>query len=333
MTLTNSRTGQSVQTTVSGDGSYSAQIGAQAGDEILVMVSDIAGNESASRVLQVAGAPPALGLTVTSPTEGATFDENRVALLGSYQGPANVGVSVNGTPAALIGNVLCADVPLDVGVNTLNVVAALPDGSSTSQSLTVTSTGSGPITLAADSTRGLAPLLVNFSLSGIDGLALTAIDYDFDGNGTVDYSTNDPEEAVAHTYPTPGCYLASVSAHDTVSGDTMTGRRLIAVEELPGLDGKLRAIFQGMLNRIRLGDIAGAVTAIVPERAGHFSTFFTNFGPDLSSFVDGIGQLTGGAFGTDIARYAVVREVNGKPMVFMLYFVKGDDGIWRIEEM
>jgi hypothetical protein len=105
------------------------------------------------------------------------------------------------------------------------------------------------------------------------------------------------------------------------------------VEELPGLDGKLRAIVQGMLNRIRLGDIAGAVTAIVPERAGHFSTFFTNFGPDLSSFVDGIGQLTGGAFGTDIARYAVVREVNGKPMVFMLYFVKGDDGIWRIEEM
>ena len=31
--------------------------------------------------------------------------------------------------------------------------------------------------------------------------------------------------------------------------------------------------------------------------------------------------------------YDVVRGVNGKPMAFMLYFVKGDDGIWRIEEM
>jgi PKD repeat protein len=333
VTLINTRTGTSVQTTITGDGSYSADVGAQAGDEIVILISDPVGNTAASRILQVAGSPPALGFTIDTPADGSTVEETHVAVSGTFQGGANTGISVNGTPAQIIGNTFCTgDIPLDASSNQLDVTATAPDGTATTQPITVTSTGSSLTELEADTDTGFAPHTVTFSLTDNTGATLTTIEYDVDSDGTPDYTTTDPAATVQYTYTTPGCYTATVTATDDAAV-TYTATHTILVQDVLEVDGQLSSIFYGMLNKLRAGDITGAAEAIVPEHQNRYSTIFTNFGPELSVFIDGMGVLTGGAMNGDIARYVEVRNVNGIPKIFMLYLVRGDDGVWRVEGM
>jgi len=35
----------------------------------------------------------------------------------------------------------------------------------------------------------------------------------------------------------------------------------------------------------------------------------------------------------NIGEYAVNRTINGQNMVFLIYFLKGSDGVWRIDAM
>ncbi|MGB5178399.1 MAG: right-handed parallel beta-helix repeat-containing protein, partial [Gammaproteobacteria bacterium] len=90
--LTNTRTGASVQTTVNGDGSYASLIGAQPGDDIVILITDPVGNTTASRILKVAGTAPALDLVVSTPLDGSSVNESHVGVTGTYQGAANVGI-------------------------------------------------------------------------------------------------------------------------------------------------------------------------------------------------------------------------------------------------
>jgi len=333
VTLTNSRTGESVQTTVAVDGSYSAAIGAQDGDVIVILITDPAGNTAASRILQVAGTPPVLGLTVTAPLNGSTIADDRVGVGGTFQGAANIGITVNGVTAQTIGNTFCAgDIALNTGPNTLDITAKLPDGTTTTQTLSVNSSGTSLITLEADAERGFEPHTVTFGITDNTQATLTSIEYDFDSDGTIDATLADPAATVQHVYTAPGCYTAMVTATDALSG-SYSSSQTISVTDVQGADGQLASIFYNMLSRIRAGDISGAMTAVDPDRVDHFTTFFNNFGPDLPVFVDNIGRLEGGAFGEDIARFVLIRDVHGKPVSFFLYFTKGDDGVWRIEEM
>ena len=65
--VTNSRTGASVTVTATAEGSFSAQLAAQAGDGLALVVSDGAGNDSGTTLLSVAGGLPPDPATVAPP--------------------------------------------------------------------------------------------------------------------------------------------------------------------------------------------------------------------------------------------------------------------------
>ncbi len=189
------------------------RIGAQSGDELVILLSDPVGNTTASRILQVAGTAPALGLTVVAPLDGSTVNETHVGVSGTFQGPANVGITVNGSTAQIIGSTFCAgNVSLETGSNQLDVIATAPDGTTATQSLTVTSTGSSLIELDVDAETGFASHTVTFSLTDNTAATLTTIEYDIDSDGTPEYTTSDPAATFQHTYTAPGCYTATVVA-------------------------------------------------------------------------------------------------------------------------
>ena len=82
-----------------------------------------------------------LSITVTSPTDGATIDADRVTVTGTFSGAPTATIAVNGVAATVSGNTFtAADVPLHFGANTLTVTGSTAQGASATRTLTVTST-------------------------------------------------------------------------------------------------------------------------------------------------------------------------------------------------
>lgn len=333
VTLTNSRTGQSVQTTVAADGSYSAQIGAQAGDKIALTLSDVAGNATPSRILQVAGTAPDLGLNITFPTDGQIVDDDSVRVSGTYEGTANIGIRVNGTTAQRIGSVFCAgDIPLVAGANTLEISAVAPDGTTTTRTVTVTSNGTSTLGLTVDQEAGFAPLTVTFGVDDNTGKTLTALDYDFDNNGSVDYSTSDPAEAVSHTYTAPGCYTAVVTATAS-DASTFTSNRTISVQEPNDAVGEVLGVYYRMLGNLRNNDIPAALTAFAATSQGRYQALFDSLSTSLAAVVDQLGTPSEVRVSDGFAVITVVRDKNGLPVAYTVNLIRTESGLWRIEGM
>src|SRR4029077_13980530 len=110
-------------------------------------------------------------------------DDGIATLSGTVQEPPNSGIQVNGLPAVITsdGRYFVNNVPLQSGANTLQVTLTEPNGTVTTQSLTVTSTPSKPfqmatnLTGASPVTTGLAPLSVQFSLTDPAHAAATSL--------------------------------------------------------------------------------------------------------------------------------------------------------------
>ena len=333
VTLTNTRTGESVQTTVNGDGSYVVDIGAQAGDSIVILITDPVGNATASRILQVAGTAPALGLTVVAPLDGSTINDDRAGVIGTFQGPANVGITVNGSTAHTIGDTFCAgNVSLETGSNQLDIIATESGGTTATQSLTITSTGSSPVDLDVDAETGFASHTVTFSLTDNTGATLTNIEYDVDSDGTPEYTTSDPAATFQHAYATPGCYTATVTATDDAVG-TYVGTRVIAVLEATEQVSAVRAVYYQLLDNLRLGNIPAAVSAFTVTSQDAYESLFTEMQPTLSSIADTLGVITRTQVSGEIAEIVVTRDKNGVPFVYSVNLIRSESGIWRIEDM
>jgi PKD repeat protein len=325
--------GESVQATVNGDGSYAISIGAQAGDDIVILIKDPVGNTTASRILQVAGTAPALGLTVVSPTDGSTVNESYVGVSGTFQGPANVGITFNGNSAHIIDSTFCAgNVSLETGSNQLDVVATTVDGASITQTLTVNNTGSSLVELEADAEAGYAPHTATFSLSDNTDVTVVRIEYDVDGDGVMDYTTSDPHATFQHTYISPGCYTATVTVTDSMSGIYISSRT-IAVTQSDRQITRLHSVYYQLLDDLRRGDIPSAVQAFTVTSQERFESLFTAMQPTLASLADSLGTVTRTQIGSDIGEIIVKREKNGMPYVYTVNFIRSESGLWRIEDM
>ena len=333
VTLTNARTGESVQVTVNGDGSYAIPIVAQAGDDIVILVNDPVGNTTASRILQVAGTAPAPSVTVLTPLDGITVNASHVGVSGTFQGSANVGITVNGNSAQIIDSTFCAaNVSLLTGNHQLDVVATTADGVSITQTITVNSTGTSLVELEADAEVGYAPHTVTFSLSANAGVTLATIEYDVDGDGVTDYTTTDPAATFQHTYTSPGCYTATVTATDSTSG-IYTSYRTIAVTQADRQTAMLRSVYYQLLDDLRRGDIPAAIKAFTATSQERFESLFTAMQPTLATLADSLGTVTRTQIGGDIGEIIVKREKNGIPYVYTVNFIRSESGVWRIEDM
>ncbi len=333
VTLTNTRTGASAQTTVNGGGSYAAPIGAQAGDGIVILITDPVGNTAASRILQVAGTAPALSVTLSTPLDGSTVNESHVGVAGTHQGAANVGITVNGAAAQTIGSTFCAgNVSLETGSNQLDVIATAPDGATTTETLTVTSTGSSLIELDVDTVTGFASHTVMFSLSDNTGANLTSIEYDLESDGTTEYTTADPAATFQHTYTTPGCYTAKVTATDDAAG-SYVGTRVIAVLDAAEQVSAVQAVYYQLLANLRMGDIPAAVNVFTVTSQDAYESLFTEMQATLSTVADTLGVITRTQVSHEIAEIVATREKGGVPFVYSVNLIRSESGIWRIEDM
>jgi hypothetical protein len=331
VTVTNLRTNQRVLVVATTEGGFILPIDAQLGDTLLMVVLDAAGNASLGRLLSIESAP---GVVITEPAPGIVVSTTKVRVRGQVQGPANTGVTVNGVPAMILNGEFIVDaVPLEAGANELTAVATTRSGNTASHSVSVNREGTPPaLELDASPQSGIAPLEVTLEYAFGSTTAIQSLSVDFDGDGTIDLTTTNPQEALQYTYTAPGLYLARVSLTDAQSV-VHTAATAIVVYDAATMDVLFTSLWSDMNTALTVGDVPTALTFLTTGARVKYEPVFTVLLPHMVEILASYSPLQRVSLSGDIGEYAINRAINGQDWIFLIYFLTDENGAWRLDAM
>jgi len=295
-----------------------------------VRAADAAGNLSAYSNVASATASGA-SLTVTSPTPGAVVASDSVTVSGTFSGPNNIGIAVNGIVAAIVGNTFVAsNVPLQPGNNTLTVTLTTPPSNqTTTQTLSVTSTGSATIEVLASPAQGVAPFSVVFTINNRTGNSIQSVRADYSGTGSF---TNVDPSTLSNNYTASGIYQAAFIITDS-TGASYQQTVLITVQDTARIDQMLQTAWWGFTTALAAQDRTQALQYFNEQAQQKFQPVFQTLATDLPQIVASFSSPQLVSVTNEIGEYAINRTIGGVDRIFLIYFMRDADGVWRIDDM
>lgn len=329
--VTNVASGAAVTVTANSDGSFTVQLAAQEGNSLTITVTDGTGNVSPVRTTQVGSA---VQIAITFPAQGAFISGNRTVVRGTAQGPFNTGVIVNGVVALVHNGIFIADnVPLSFGQNTITAIATTLGGQAVQASVTLDSnTDPSVLDVKASPTSGIAPLAVTFEAQFGSTSSIQSLSMDFDGNGTVDFTTTDPNAQLQYNYTTPGLYTAHLRVTDQ-QGAVFNAEVSILVQDVAAMDTLFKNMWNNMNTALVAGDIPTALTFLDPAAQQKYEPVWQVLLPHMSEIVASYSPVRGAFIGQSVAEYGLNRTINGENRLFLIYFLKDESGVWRLAAM
>ncbi len=296
------------------------------GTNVLVAAAvDRAGNRGESTPVSITLS--GVSVTISEPGDGAQVPGGPVLVGGRVEaGGAEVGVAVNGFPAAVQGNTFAALVPVAPDTSTLTATATTASGTTASHSIAITVSSTPAATaLLASPQSGVTPLTVRFSLVGAP---TASIALDFDGNGTVDF-TGPRLNGQTFTYTQPGLYFPTATLTDA-RGNQFTVTALVQVYDRLALDASLQAKWAAMRDALRRGDIEGALQQIAADWRDEFRADFAAVASFLPGFASVLEDSRLVAVKETHIEYELLSAENGLTFSYYVEFLRDTDGIWRI---
>ena len=180
----------------------------------------------------------------------------------------------------------------------------------------------------------MSPLAVTFTASAQPGVTIQKVEFDIDGDGTIDLTLTVPDWTATATYTATGTLVANavIRVTDTQS-NVYTESIPIVITDGVQLDQMLRAIWGGMNNALAAGDKATALKYFGTQAQAIYGPVFDALLTDLPQIIPTWSPLLPGSLSASIGEYAVVTTSSGTRQMFLIYFLKGSDGVWRLESM
>ena len=187
-----------------------------------------------------------------------------------------------------------------------------------------------PVTIAVSKNNGPAPLNTAFTVTNSGSVPLT---YSVNGGTPVTLNVN-TFHSLPVTYAQPGPVVTTFAIDDGM-GNSTTKSMLIEVRDDVVTDLKLRAIWNDVGDKLRAGDVNGALTFITGGATDQYATLFNALKQEskLVNAVNALGTLRGSTVGSDIAEMIISRETVNGTIAFPVWYLRGPDGVWRLESM
>lgn len=272
-------------------------------------------------------------IRITSPAAGSVIDRLTILVRGELAAPAgmDVGVSVNGSPGFVGGHQFVALMRVTPAVTALTATAHSFTGTLATESIPVTVQASAiepPFTLNAAPHGGLAPLTVSFDLQ--PRIELRQFSLDADGDGTGDLQGSRLLTGVSFTFSKPGLYVPHVTLTDG-GGQPGIATTIVEVYDRVTVDQHLQAVWHGIREALRVGDVSRAVSFIHSSVRERYRAQFAQLGPTRRASVDQIMasiKLLRVDFGG--AQYEMLRSEDGRTFSYAVWFEQDFDGLWRL---
>jgi hypothetical protein len=262
---------------------------------------------------------PRLEIQITSPSDGETINRAKILVKGIIQSDTkDVGITVNGILAEISGNNWVANnIPLTIGSSTITAVATDYNENTATKIITVyTDDITQFVELSANVTGGIAPLQVHFSVSTAN-FTPVAYQMDFDGDGIADY-TGTTFNNISYTYTSEGTFYTKITVSDD-QGNTYSE-----------IDTLLRAKWEGMKGALGQGNINDSLNYFANDSKEEYGEIFQVFAPQLPSLVSGMREITLIEIIGNTAEYYIKRFQRGTDISYFIYFIRDENGIWRI---
>lgn len=268
-----------------------------------------------------------LALTIESPVPNQAIVGTHVVVSGTFAGPTNSGIKVNGVLATTTGARFYANVPLKAGGNALLATLSAPNGTNIQAEVIVSADAVPPfLTISTSPLEGVAPLEVRYDITND-----TELPADVQMGATV--FTIPPGAGAQFTvvYPAGGrieTFTASNSA-----GATMTESFAVVALNEAELNAMLGAVWSGMNDALVAGDKAAAMTFLTDLARARYSPTFDLLMPTYAQIAASFSPITPISASGYEAEFAVTRMIGTERELFIIAFARDKDGVWRLDSM
>jgi hypothetical protein len=318
--------------TVGADGSFSVQIQGSLSDEFSIVISTADGQNQSPPVF-MHGNDPALGLTISTPTSGA----GTANVTGTYSGPLDMGITVNGEPAVLMnGSFYLNNLSLTSGSNTITVTATTLGGLTATQTVSVTGNPSAlaVVLSATPEYVGVGTLSATFqySYTGSTPLQLVEMSYAGEPFNSVASGSQISSFTPTYNYAAPGVYQASIRLTDT-NNNQYVDTIYMVVEDPVQLDSMFQGVWSDFTSVLTHQSEAASMNDLDYTGQQNYAPVFDALMSRMPTVISSFSPLLESSLTSTTAEYAIVRNQSGQNNLYFVYFVQGTDGVWRLESM
>lgn len=274
------------------------------------------------------GTAPTVAITV--PISGASLAGRSFEVRGTFTGPVNTGVTVNGSPALTFGN-QWVSLPLrpPVGAFEISVVATTFDALTASATRAISVGDAAPeVELLPKQAANIAPATMGFALRIASGVVVGDVEVDFNGDGNDDYSGPAAAMPETFTYTAPGLYTAKLHTM-TVSGP-VTSERSVLIADVVVQRQRACAVYGALRVALAANDLEASLNTMVEYKREAMRPFFTALGNNRPVFATRLGIIANGVIGVDNATLTTLRMEGGQPIGYPLTIASDVTGVWRI---
>ncbi len=171
-----------------------------------------------------------------------------------------------------------------------------------------------------------------FQVNNHTSNTLTKVEADFNGDGTVDATTGNPGELLHFTYPGPGVYYAKFTATDQ-QGATYTTTYAVVIYDPVERDRLFTDLWNSTNTALVSGNHDQVLLHLNASAKAKYGPVFTALRPHFAEIVASYSPLRQVSFSSDIGEYAVTRMAEGQKRLYLIYFLRDVDGVWRLDAM
>jgi PKD repeat protein len=315
-----------------GDASFNFAVLLKPGLNAFVLTArDAAGNET---IVPLHISLNAIAVKIVRPATGTALTTRGTIVSGDFAGPANTGITVNGVVAQVLGSHFYANLVLSTGPNSVSAIATTPEGATVTDSVAVTVDASAakPVEVAVEPTSGAAPLKVRITAITNSTYAVKHLSFDANGDGTLDIAVDNPADPIEYVYATPGVYQTTITAIDGAGAVTEQAVAIV-VNDPQQMDQLFASIWNGMNDALVRGDIATAVSFLNDSAKLKYQPVFEALKQHFPEIIASYSPLSRVSISQNIGEYGIVRPSNGQNQLYLIYFLRDVDGVWRVDAM